>query len=151
MNPLSLLWQKVLAAAAGVLLLTSLGLGIALALARADRDRADAFRDTAVEGMRRAETERDAYKIRAGELDVANGAWSEAFRVQGRELERAQKDVVRLQREGQAAIAAAQAAAADADRTLKQFVDRFARESREPDCASALLHMEAKCSALSDY
>ena len=151
MNPLSLLWQKVLAAVAATLLLSVIGLSIALALTRADRDRAVAERDTAIEAKSRVTTERDAHKVRAGELDLANGAWSEAFRAQGLELKKAQGDVVRLQREGQAAIAAAQAAAADADRTLKAFVDRFVRESRQPDCASALQHMEAKCSALSDY
>ena len=151
MNPLSLLWQKVLAGTAAALLITVVGLGVTLALTRADRDRAEAFRDTAVEGMRRAETERDAFRLRVGELEIANRAWGSAFNAVQGELEAAQRENRRLQQAGAAAIAAAQAAAVDADRTLKEFVERFATETRETDCGRALIAMEAACPALSDY
>ena len=151
MNPLSLLAQKLLAVAAVALLLAVIGLAIALQFAHAARDVAIAERDSAQQAVKAAETERDSYKLRAGELGLANGAWVEAFAVQGKAPNAAQGEVVRLQQEGRAAIAAAQAAAADADRTLKAFVARFATSSREPDCGRALIAMEAACPALSDY
>lgn len=66
-------------------------------------------------------------------------------------LERERLEVRRMQEEGRQAVLAAEEARIDAERTLGEFVDRYANEIRKPDCAAALDRLEASCSALSDY
>ncbi|WFC43251.1 hypothetical protein [Pseudoxanthomonas sp. SE1] len=96
-------------------------------------------------------TERDAWKGRAGELKAANVAYDSAFADLAGELKAAQAENLRLQRDGAAAIAAAEAAQADADRTLSAFMDRYAAQIRAPDCASAMASVARFCPALEGY
>lgn len=66
-------------------------------------------------------------------------------------LERERREARRLEEEGRQAILAAERARIDAERTLGEFIDRYAEEVRKPDCAAALNRLEASCKALSDY
>lgn len=86
--------------------------------------------DTAVAGRESAET------IAKERLDI---------------LERERAEHARLREANTAAIRASEAARVDAERTLSAFMDRYATEIRNPTCSNALIHMEASCSALSDY
>lgn len=52
------------------------------------------------------------------------------------------------QQQGQQALAQAQAQAADADRTLKAWMDKYAAALRSPDCQTP---KELICPALRDY
>lgn len=140
-----LLWtvaaQALLLAGAGVLLMLQHS---ATSVARAERGEAQAERDART-------TERDAWKARAEELAGATTSWQGLVDVLAVELKLAQREQRRLDSEGRAAIAAAQRDAVDAERTLKQFMDRHATESRKPDCARALAAVEATCPALEGY
>jgi outer membrane murein-binding lipoprotein Lpp len=66
-------------------------------------------------------------------------------------IENERREARRLEEEGRKAVLAAEQARIDAERTLGEFVDRYAEEVRKPDCAAALDRLEASCSALSDY
>lgn len=111
---------------------------------RADVAQAKGARDTAV-------TERDAWKTRAGELTAANAAYDTEFAKLAGELKSAQAEHARIQRQHGAALAAAREAEADADRTLRTFMDRYAAQLRAPDCAGALTTVQRLCPALEGY
>lgn len=96
-------------------------------------------------------TERDAWKNKAGELATANSAAQESIASLTGELQKQQGENLRLQAEGEKAVAAAQADAADAERALKNFIDRYARQLRNPDCAGALSVVQQACPALEGY
>lgn len=110
----------------------------------AQRDAAGA-RSTAVE------TEREAWKAKAVDLKTANAAAQESIDSLTGELRVAQGEQRRLQQEGAQAIAAAQADAAEADRTLKNFIARYAQQIRNPDCAGAMAVVQQACPALEGY
>lgn len=112
---------------------------------------AEAARDTAQARVAALITSRDAFQQRTEELAAANADWGKTVDVLQAELERVQRDLRLLDQQSRQAIAAARAAARDADATLKKFVAQFATESTRPDCARALADLEAKCPALSDY
>ena len=111
---------------------------------RADVAKAEGARDAAV-------TERAAWKTRAGELHSANAAYDSEFAKLAGELQAAQAERARLQREHGEALEAARAAEADADRTLRAFMDRYAAQLRAPDCAGALASVQRLCPALEGY
>ena len=137
--------------AIAILLLVAGGLAIALNVAHADARAASAERDAALAERDARTGERDGFAQRVEELAKANLAWSNAAKTLQGELDRAQREGRRLDAENRRAIASARAEAADADRTLKRFVDQFASESRRPACAQALNQLEAACPALSTY
>jgi len=139
------------AALALLLMLSNLGwwahasaLGLQRAVAVADADAAKATRDA-------VRTEQQAWKIRAGELEIANLAKQKAIDYMQVELKAAQGEQRRLHDAGQQAIAAAQAEATDADRTLKTFIARYARQLSNPDCAGALTVLQQACPAMDGY
>lgn len=113
-------------------------------VAKANAEAADADRDGAY-------TERDAWKTKAGELATANAAAMDNIESLVGELHKQQGENRRLQEAGRKAIAAAQADAADAERTLKNFIDRYAQQLRNPDCAGALAVVQQACPALEGY
>lgn len=112
---------------------------------------AQAARDSAQAAATSLRASRDAFEQRATELATANAEWGRTVDVLQAELKRAQYEARRLDAQARAAVAAADARARDADRTLKRFVDQFAVESTRPDCARALANLEAQCPALSGY
>lgn len=113
-------------------------------MAKANADAADADRDGAY-------IERDAWKAKAGELAAANKGAQENIESLIGELEKQQGENLRLQESGRRAVAAAQAEAAEADRALKRFIDRYAEQLRHPDCAGALSAVQQACPALEGY
>lgn len=137
--------------ACGVLLLVCLGLGVALKLEAADVATAEADKRTAEADRNTAQTEREAWKRRAGELGTANLAYGVALSDLRAELALCQGENARLGEAGEKAVAAAQADARDADRTLAAFTAKFQTESRKPQCAAALHALDAACPALEGY
>lgn len=148
-------WSKLtvtpLLYACGALLALSIGLGIALKLKAATAATAEAARDQAVAERNTARTERDAWKVRVDELTAANLAYADALGGVARELQSCQGENARISTAGQRAVAAAQAEARDADRTLKAFTAKFQSESRKPTCARALEALTAACPTLEGY
>jgi hypothetical protein len=151
LSVLGKLTVKPLLWAIGVLLLLAVGQFVLLQLAQGDVRVAEANLETARSDLNARTTERDAFALRVDELKRANDAWVENIVTLQGELKRAQRDARLLDQEARQAVAAARAEAADADRTLKQFVGQFAAESRRPHCAQALAAMEAACPAMSGY
>lgn len=96
-------------------------------------------------------TERDAWKQRAGELKAANTTYDVEFARLAQELKSAQAESARLRSAHSTALAAAEAAEADATRTLHAFMDRYATQLRAPDCASAMASVQRFCPALEGY
>lgn len=142
---------KPLLIAIGVLLVAVVGLSIAVKVYKAEAAAAVAEREAAQALVDARTGERDAFADRVDELVRANRAWSETVDAVTAELERAQAEALRIGEQSRRAVATARAEAADADRTLKRFVDQFAAESRRPACAQALAQMEAACPALRNY
>lgn len=130
--------------ACGLLLVAVGVLGVRLHMKQADVDVAEARLVTAA-------TERDAWKGVAQQSLGANAQWHDAFDQVHGLLKASQADRKRLQAEGQSAIAAAQAAAEDADRTLKAWMDRYAEQIRMGDCAAALNAVQLACPAMEGY
>ena len=148
--------MKALAAAAVKPLAIALAAAVVLLLASngawwAHAARLEAGRDSAKADLNTRTTERDAWKQRAGELKAANTAYDAEFARLVQALKAAQAEHVRLETEGAAAIAAAEAAEADASRTLHAFMDRYAAQMRAPDCASAMASVQRFCPALEGY
>lgn len=138
------------------------GLAIALAIASlalvatnvawwAHSSTLEAGRDTAKADLSTRTTERNAWKQRAGELKAANTAYDAEFARLAQELKAAQAERSRLEKAGAEALAAAEAAEADATRTLHAFMDRYATQMRAPDCASAMASVQRFCPALEGY
>ncbi|MDH5832166.1 hypothetical protein QFW80_16735 [Luteimonas sp. M1R5S18] len=145
---LSKLSVKPLLYAVGVLLVACAGLGGALAVQQrwygGQLATVTAARNT-------AQVSAEAWKVRAGELDLANAAFQDVNETLQGLLAKAQGENTRLQDEGRAAIAAAQAAAAAANRTLDTWLARYADQVRKGDCASALNAVQQACPAFNGY
>lgn len=133
------------------LLVACIGLSIALVVADSKRDTAEAQRATAIAERDTAVTERESHKQRSGDLLQANAAYTNLVKKLLAELKEAQGENQRISAAGQRAVAAAQAEAADADRTLKAFAAQFQAESRKPNCARALAAVGQACPALEGY
>jgi hypothetical protein len=134
--------------AVGVLLVACAGLGGALAVQHQVHGGQLA---TVAAERNDARTSAAAWRTRAGELTAANAAHRHANDTLQRLLTEARGENVRLQDEGRAAIAAAQAAAADANRTLDTWLARYADQVRTGDCASALNAVQQACPAFNGY
>ncbi|WP_447940103.1 hypothetical protein [Pseudoxanthomonas mexicana] len=111
----------------------------------------EASRDVATADLGTRTTERDAWKLRAGELKAANRAYDAEFKRLVAEHAAAQAEMVRLKAAHATALAEAQAAEADADRTLRAFMDRYAAQLRSPDCVGAMAAVARFCPALEGY
>lgn len=87
-------------------------------------------------------------------LDTAAAAREAAEKVASERLailERERAEHARVREANAAAIRASEAARVDAERTLSQFMDRYAEQLRNPECVTALNRLESSCAALSDY
>ena len=105
----------------------------------------------AVAEQRVLETERAAWKNKAGELVEANKAAQLIITALRAELEQAQGEARRLDAEGRAAIAAARADASAAARQLNAFRERYQRQRATPDCAGALEALQQHCTQFEGY
>ncbi len=94
---------------------------------------------------------KDACAAHTSELAASNLASQQAIDQLRQALAAAQGETQRLQAEGRKAIASAQARAEDADRALKTFIDRYAAQIKNPDCAGALNTVQHACPALEGY
>jgi hypothetical protein len=141
----------VTAALAVSLLLSNVGWWVNASTLRLRSKVANAEKDAALVTLDARTTERDAWKRKVVELHVANVASQQTTARLLTELANAQGERRRIQAEGQRAITAALAEAADADRTLKAFVDRYAKQVSAPDCAGALAAVQRACPALEGY
>lgn len=90
-------------------------------------------------------------RTRVAELTAANKGWQATTSTLRDEIKRAQDQLVEVRQQGAEAVAAAEARAADADRTLKTFMDRYAVQVKETACAQALQNVEAVCPAFRGY
>ena len=138
---LDLLWDHwlVIALAAGLIFQTIAGLGKdatiaslqgALSTAQAEKATLQQGLDTAVAARTAAET------VATERLAI---------------LERERAEHARVRKANADAIRASEAARLDAERTLGEFMDRYAAELRNPECVTALDRLEKSCAALSDY
>lgn len=96
-------------------------------------------------------TERDAWKQAAEASQIAAGKWQQAFAQVQQRLREAQAEAHRLDEAGQAAIAAAQAREAEANRALASWTQRYADQVRVGDCAAALNAVQHACPAFQGY
>lgn len=105
----------------------------------------------AEELVNRVRTEREAWK-RQAEANAANAnTCASSFTTITREYERQQRDHAQMDAQRNAALAEAQAAAADSDRALQRFTAQFQLQSRTPTCGAALTALNAACPALKEY
>jgi len=132
----------------GILLLTVTGLAVALALKSADSEAAAA---TSEGLLATCAAGRDGAVTRVQELVEANAGYGETLATVRSELRLAQQQTVTLRVQSNAALAAAEVREADANKTLAQFMNRYASQARETRCALALTEMEASCPAFSGY
>jgi uncharacterized protein HemX len=137
--------------AVGALLVIVLGMSVALKLEAGKVDSAQAAETAAVAQRDAANTQRDAWKLKATGAADANTAANSAIASLEGTLTRQQQACSANQQANALAISQARADAADADRTLKLFTRKFQTESRKPNCAQALSALEAACPALQDY
>lgn len=132
----------------GVLALGLIALSVSLVVVRANARAAAATYegDTAA-----CAAQKDGATTRVSELVAANAGYGRTVAVLQTELLLAQKQAATLKQQSANALAAAQAREADADKTLKQFMNRYAGQARETRCALALTEVEASCPAFSGY
>lgn len=151
MSLLSRLTVTPLLYACGALLVVVAGLGVRVHMLGSDAIAADARRAAAVADRDAARTERNAWKAKANDLIAANSAYGVTVDTLRQLLDEARQAARVMAEQDRKAIAQARADAADADRTLQLFTAKYQAESRKPDCAKALLTLEAACPALSGY
>lgn len=132
----------------GVLALGLIALSVSLVVVRANARAAAATYEGATAACA---AQKDGATTRVSELVAANAGYGRTVAVLQTELLLAQKQAATLKQQSAKAVAAAQAREADADKTLKQFMNRYAGQARETRCALALTEMEASCPAFSGY
>lgn len=132
----------------GVLALGLIALSVSLVVVRANARAAAATYEGATAACA---AQKDGATTRVSELVAANAGYGRTVAVLQTELLLAQKQAATLKQQSANAVAAAQAREADADKTLKQFLNRYAGQARETRCALALAEMEASCPAFSGY
>ena len=137
--------------ACGVLLLAVLGLTVRLHFVGADLDVAKAQVGTAESQRDAARTERDAWKQRAEDAQLANRAADAAIGSLHNALEQQQAQCAANQQANAKAIARARADAADADAALRKFTAQFQTESRKADGGRALAALERACPLMRGY
>ena len=151
MSLLSKLTVTPLLYACGVLLVALLSVSVYAVITGERLDAAQSRVDAANSERDTAATEREAWKRRAGELVEANQAYGDTVAMLQRELRDAQRETARIDAAGRAAVAAAQAAATDAERTLAAMAAQFQAQARQPDCARALNVLAQACPAFEGY
>ena len=105
----------------------------------------------AEELVARVRTERDAWKRQAESNAENANTCAASLQLMTDEYQRQQRDHAQMDAQREAAIAAAQASADDADRTLRAFTAQFQAQSRTPTCGAALAALNTACPALRDY
>lgn len=130
------------------LLTLAVSLAIGLFVTRASA-RADAAMQNGL--IAACTAEREGASARVTELLAANAGYGATVKVLRAELLAAQDQAAVLRAQSDAAVAAAEAREADANKTLKQFMNRYASQAREARCALALTEVEASCPAFSGY
>lgn len=148
MSPLGSLTVKPLLIIAGVLLTIAVGEAGALAIQHYRHASALAVAESGSEAWR---VNFSAANARVQELTAANAGFGETVAQLQAALKEAQAQTATIREQSSQALAAAQAQADDADRTLKAFMTRYAAQVKETTCAQALLHMESACPALTGY
>lgn len=132
----------------GILALVVIALSACLVVVRANaRAAAAAYVGSATA----CSAEKEGALRHAAELLAANAGYGRTVSVLQEELQVAQEQVATIKQQSDSAIAAAKAREDDADRTLKQFMNRYAGQARETRCALALTEVEASCPAFSGY
>ncbi len=137
--------------ACGVLLAALIASGIYTAVLNGDLDTARAEVSAAQSARDTAITERGAWKQRAAESADSIAAHQQVTAAMRTELERVQGEAKRLDAEARKSIAAANAEAQDADRTLARMAAQFQAQARQPDCTRALAAVAAACPAFRGY
>lgn len=143
------LTMKVLQYIAGGLLLACIGLGMRGCALDNARDVAVANEGKALADKKSAETERDAWKSKAGDALAANQAYDHALG----QLQEAAAEQRRLAQESAkkaaAAVAAAQRDEAKAERVAAEYRRIFGAKPK--DCDTALLALDRICPTLRNY
>ena len=132
----------------GVLALVVIALSVCLVVVRANARAAAATYEGA---SATCAAQKDGATTRVEELASANAGYGRTVGVLQAELALAQKQAATLKQQSDSAVAAAEAREADANQTLKQFMNRYAGQARETRCALALTEVEASCPAFSGY
>lgn len=146
----SWLTVKPLLALAGLLVL-ALGIqGALLYKAHADVQTARASVTTEQAKTAQAITQRDANIALLTTARNASDGWQVVAGERDLLLKSCQAENERLWVDNQNAIDAANQKAQTAERTLKQFIERYATDLRNPDCAAARTALDKKC-ALTNY
>ncbi|MCW0398767.1 hypothetical protein NB688_000581 [Xanthomonas sacchari] len=139
---------KPLLITAGVLLAVAIGEAGALAIQHYTHASALAVCTGEAEAWR---VNFSSANTRVQELSAANAGYGETVSQLQAALKEAQEQTTTIRQQSNEALAAAQAQADEADRTLKTFMTRYAAQVKETTCAQALLHVEAACPALTGY
>jgi len=132
----------------GVLALVVIALSVCLVVVRANARAAAATYQGAAAACA---SQKEGANTRVAELAAANAGYGRTVGVLQAELALAQNQAATLKRQSATAVAAAEAREADANQTLKQFMNRYAGQARETRCALALTEVEASCPAFSGY
>lgn len=132
----------------GVLVLVVIALSVCLVVVRANARAAAATYEGAAASCA---AQKDGATTRVEELASANAGYGRTVGVLQTELALAQKQAATLKQRSDSAVAAAEAREADANQTLKQFMNRYAGQARDTRCALALTEVEASCPAFSGY
>ena len=148
MKLLSTLTVKPLLWALGALAVVLIALSVGLFVTRAAAAAAAATYEGAAVACA---AEKGGATTRVAELATANAGYTRTVEVLQAELRAAQGQVVTLKQQSDTALAEAEAREADANKTLKQFMNRYAGQARETRCALALTDVEASCPAFSGY
>lgn len=128
-------------AAAVLLALTTAGTGLMLYKARSDVASAKAK-------LSLVESARDAAANRAVNNATAAAGWETVATERNTLLAACQLENTRILTDNKKAVAAARAAATDAERTLSLFVARYSENLRNPDCVRARAALDLSCPAL---
>lgn len=112
-----------------------------VATVTAARITAESQRDAAL-------NEREAWKGKASTLEQAGLSWQNVAGERLALLAECQAEHSRIYDANEKAVAEAQAAAADAERTLSLFVSRYAERNRAPSCAAARAELDRACAAV---
>lgn len=132
----------------GVLALVVIALSVCLVVVRANARAAAATYEGAAAACA---SQKEGVTTRVAELAKANAGYGRTVGVLQAELTLAQNQAASLKQQSDSAVAAAEAREADANQTLKQFMNRYAGQAREARCALALTEVEASCPAFSGY
>jgi len=138
-------------AGAGVLLILLFVQTMRLHTAHADVATAQAAQATAEARLTGAKAEKATLTAAIGTAEDARASAENVATERLAIIEAERADHRRIVDANTRAVRTARDAQADAERTLSVFMDRYADAIRNPGCSTALIHMEASCSALSDY